>query len=366
MNRLFVLVAFTLTSAVYGDEPKTYIHFRDKVQVNSRVVLLSDVADIDSSDERMTTKLRQTELIAAPAAGQVRSLRQRELIDHIQLNGFNLQQIEFSGASMTQVSVGNSAKGVKATAPTAGRLAAAQRRVKQVVLSYLRAANPDARRAAMEVTCDQACATAASTMSSTISVVAAEPVGASEYDVIVAINSKGQVEEFTVKATVAETSRVVVATRALRAGTILTAADLKLASPKSDAEMSLAVGEVEELIGHELIRAVGPDQIIPIDQIVQPRLIRKGDLVDVTAKSGGVRVTTQAVAQEDGSLDQSISLEPVDSKAKVAQKNKETIRAQVVASGQAQIEIAGRTPSANRIGAEPVRLRPSTGRISTR
>jgi flagella basal body P-ring formation protein FlgA len=267
---------------------------------------------------------------------------------------------------MTQVSFGSAAKGVKPTAPTAGRLSAAQRRVKQVVLSYLRAANPDARRAAMEVTCDEACATAASAMTSTISVVAAEPAGSSEYDVIVAINSKGQVEEFTVKATVAESSRVVVAARTLRAGAILTAADLKLASPKSDAELSVAVGDVEELIGRELTRAVGMDQIVPIDQIVQPRLIRKGELVDVTAKSGGVRVTTQAVAQEDGSLGQSISLEPVDPKAKVGQKNKETIRAQVVASGQAQIEIAGRTLPSNRIGAEPVRLRPSTGRISSR
>lgn len=365
MNRLFIVLGLSFAASAFGDEPIAHIHFRDKAQVSSRVVVLADVADVDSDDARLAQRLLQTELIAAPAGGQVRSLRQRELIDHIQLNGFNLQKIEFSGASITQVSVGAGSNSKLAT-PSSGRLSAAQRRVKQAVVTYLRAAHPEARRAAMDVVCDDACATAASAMASTISVVTSEPAGPSAYDVIMAINSRGVVEEYTVKATVAESNRVVVAARPLRSGAILTSADLKLAPPRSDAELASAVTEIDELLGRELTRAVGLEQIVPIDQVVQPRLIRKGDLVEVTAKSSGVRVTTQAIAQEDGALGQSIALEAVDGKSKVGQKNKETIRAQVVASGQAQIEIASRPAPQARLGTEPARLRPRAGRVNTR
>lgn len=366
MHRLLIVMTLAAGATAMGDEPNVFVHFRDKVQINSRVVLLSDVAEVDSNDAQLAQRLLQTELVAAPAAGQIRSMRQRELIDHIQLNGFNLQKIEFSGASLIQVSTGANAKGARSSAPTAGRLSAAQRRVKQVVTTYLRAAQPEARRSALDVLCDEACATAAAAAASTLSVVNSEPNGSGGYDVIVAITSKGVVEEFTVKATVAQANRVVVAARAIRPGAILVSADLKLAVPRSDAEQASAATDIEELIGREATRSVGIDQIVPLDQVVQPRLIRRGDLVEVTARSGGVRVTTQAVAQEDGALGQSISLEPVDAKAKVGQKNKEIIRAQVVASGQAQIDIASRPAPAARIGAEPARLRPPSARLLNR
>lgn len=360
-----ILLTFALAATSRGDEPNTHIHFREKAQVASRVVYLADVADIDSGDAALVEKLGKTELIAAPSLGQVRSLRQRELIDHVQLNGFNLQQIEFSGAAITQVSMG-STKALKPASASAGRLSAAQRRIKQVVVTYLRAAEPEARRAEINVECDQACATAASVTAATVSVVSAEPSGAEGYEVIVAINSRGVVEEYTLQATVTQSNRVVLAARPLKSGAILTAADLKLGAPKSEVDQASSVSAIEDLVGRELTRSVGTDQVVPYDQVAQPRMIRKGDLVEVTVKSAGIRITTQAIAQQDGAQGDTIALEPIDTKQKVGQKNKETIIAKVAAHGQAQIDVAGRALPAPRIGSEPARLGAAASRLQRR
>jgi flagella basal body P-ring formation protein FlgA len=362
---LFAALALICTTSGLGDEPKAHIHFKEKAEVGSRLVLLGDVAEIDSADADLADKLAQTELIAAPSAGQVRSVRQREWIDHVQLNGFSLQHIEFSGAALTQVSVGAASR-VKAAAPTSGRLAAAHRRIKQVVAAYLRTAQPEARRAAIEIQCDAACSTAASATASTISVVDAREAAGDTYEVIVAIASHGEVEEFAVTANITQSNRVVVASRSLKQGSVLTAADLKLGPARSEVEQASAASSVDDLIGQELTRSIGADQIIPLDQVVRPRLIRKGDLVEVTARVGGVRVTTQAIAQQDGAMGESIALEAIDGKTRIGQKNKETIRAQVVAQGAAQIEVAGRSAPSPRIGPEPKRLGSTVSRANLR
>lgn len=363
---LAALLFVAFAASVLADEPAARVTFHENAEVRSRVVLLADVADVESEDAELAERLLQTELVAAPSAGQIRSLRQRELIDHLQLNGFNLRKLEFSGAAITHVSYGPARRDAAAP-PTTARLAAAQRRIKQAVVGYLRSAQPAARRGEMEIECDDAACNAAAALASTISVVEAEEVAAATYNVVIAIASKGKVEEFKVVATLNDDSRVVVAARPLRAGQVLTAADLKLSVPRSDAEAASAATSIEDLIGRELTRSVGVDQIVPAEFLVQPRLVRKGDIVEVTARSGGVRVTTQAVAQEDGSLGDVISLEPVDAKAKPGQKVKDLIRAQVVAQGQAQIDITRPSPrpaasqannssSSNRVGVSSARL----------
>jgi flagella basal body P-ring formation protein FlgA len=361
-----VFVVWTISAALaLADEPVVQVCFKEKVNVHSRVVLLADVADIETDDAALAQRLASTELVAAPSMGQVRSLRQRELIDHVQLNGFNLQSIEFSGASITQVSSGVG-KGTRSAAPTTAKLSAAQRRIKQAVSSYLRSTYPQTRRSTVEVACDESVCTAATASASSISVVAAEEDSATSFKVVIAIASRGNVEEFTVTATTSESTRVVVAARALRSGAILTAADLKLATPKSENELASAVTSIEDLVGRELTRGLAAEQAVPFDQVVVPRLVRKGDLVEVTAKAGGVRVTTQAIAQQDGALGESIALEPVDTKAKPGQKNKDTIRAQVIAAGQAQIAIAGRSTPSPRLGAKPTRIGTATGPVTRR
>src|SRR5580704_11938643 len=79
------------------------IHLRGDCRTDGVLVLLEDVAEIYSTNPDEVKAIGKIDLIPAPAEGQKRHLRLREIEDLLVLRGVNLREHRFSGASKVTI-----------------------------------------------------------------------------------------------------------------------------------------------------------------------------------------------------------------------------------------------------------------------
>ena len=110
---------------------------------------------------------------------------------------------------------------------------------------------------------------------------------------------------------------VVVTTRPLGRGQPIGPDDV--ASKKMDLASAPvnAVVNKNYAVGSIVRRSIAINSILRSDQIELPPLIRKGDVVEVIAEARNIRISTKAVAQENGSLGERIVLLNLNSKKKI-------------------------------------------------
>ena len=103
---------------------------------------------------------------------------------------------------------------------------------------------------------------------------------------------------------------VVVATRALERGMLLTQFDVRQVSASSlTARVSRqkALRSVEMVVGMEVTRNLRQGSVLTENVVRRPILVRRGKPVQVTVYSGGIYIRTRAVAESDGALGDLIS-----------------------------------------------------------
>ena len=85
----------------------------------------------------------------------------------------------------------------------------------------------------------------------------------------------------------------------------------RVASKDQSTEGFRAIGEV---IGRETTRAITRGEVLRPDWLRSPLLVRRGDMVTVCARAGGVCVRTTGRARDDGSLGDLVAVEAPDSR----------------------------------------------------
>jgi flagella basal body P-ring formation protein FlgA len=135
----------------------------------------------------------------------------------------------------------------------------------------------------------------------------------------IALSSAGQPLKLTVTADVSLAQPVVVATRPIARGAIITGADIAaqvLDKPVLATGRRAPLYNVEELIGMEAKAAIQEGEVVFSDQVRPPFLVKRGDAVTVVAQGGGIRVRTIARATQDGSLGDLVQVESIQTKEK--------------------------------------------------
>lgn len=115
---------------------------------------------------------------------------------------------------------------------------------------------------------------------------------------------------------------VVTARRSLRRGHRVTTSDLQY-EPYSVEGVTMPADLVEsplDLIGLEVIGLVRSGVALTGSDFAAPRVIRRGELVEVQVGGGGVRVTTGAKALADGALGELIEIETLQPKRRLLAK----------------------------------------------
>ena len=122
---------------------------------------------------------------------------------------------------------------------------------------------------------------------------------------------------------------VVTTTRALRRAGIIEAEDVALRERDISLISQGYLSSVDQAIGQRLTRPMVADQVVTLVHMEQAEVIRKGDQVVITARSGTLSVRMPGEALANGGLKEQIRVKNLNSQR--------VIKAQVTAPGQVEV-----------------------------
>ncbi|MCE2927217.1 MAG: flagellar basal body P-ring formation chaperone FlgA [Rickettsiales bacterium] len=111
-----------------------------------------------------------------------------------------------------------------------------------------------------------------------------------------------------------EVMQVPVLKRQVRPGDVIQEADLELRDFSLSRTRSDTIADLSALVGKAPIRSISAGRPIREQEIAQPAVIKKNDIIQVEYRSQGVSITTTAQAMEDGSKGSTINVRNLSSK----------------------------------------------------
>lgn len=313
MKHIATLIAIVSLAATAS---AAEIRLKSDCRPATGLVCLGDVAEIFATDDAAAKQLAAIDLLPAPAAGEKRILRVRDLQDILALRGINPAAHRISGASLvvinsaTMESRSESASKNQLLKPAVST-ARAVATVREAIELYVSQLDPDAKGCQAKLTLDdaQAAIVAAAKQGMTVEGGAAPWTRPQQF--VLACPTADGLQRVPVAATITMPPTVVVTTVSLPRGAIIRPGDVKL-QPGNPTEGALQVyTSVEDVIGKETTRILTIGQILDDSLVQRPLLVRRGEIVTVYARSAGIRVRTTARAREDGSQGDLITVESV-------------------------------------------------------
>ena len=246
------------------------VRLKKSVQSQGSLVLLGDVAEVKDVDPSVVRQLERIELFPAPTRRQARTLRVREVRELMRLYGVDVQACKFAGADTCRIYARPNDQPVTTGLGRLRRLPAPSKLTR-----------------------------ASSSVSETM----------------------------------------VVAVRPLNRGAIITAGDVVL-EPVAESARKIAgirgraiVQQIEDAIGFELTRSINANQPIDARALRRPLMVRRGEVVRVTARAAGVTVRTSARAMQDASHGDVIKLQSTESRQPYLARVTGSQEVEVYASG---------------------------------
>ncbi len=306
-KRLLLIAAALLTA---GGLPSSAAELRlaDRCEVGAAVVTLGDVAEVFTVDPREAAMLEAVELFPAPASGQMRYVRQREIEDLLLLRGMNTATYRFSGAGQVEIArAGQAEAGFdEATASVVRR---AERLVEEAIVAHLHVHVDSEAPWKADVEIEPRLASAISLAGTRIDARggSAPWTGPQRFEVRYDTPQGGAT--VAVDAHVSLPPAVVTAVRSIRKGDIVQAADVGLDAELAEEGLKNVFHAAEEVVGREATRTIAAGRLIEQDDVRAPLLVRRGQVVTVHARAAGIRVRASARARDDGSQGDLVAVE---------------------------------------------------------
>ena len=310
---LFLAIFATLVAAAAQESRAATINLRSEAVVSDSIVTLGDVARISAADEGLIEKIEAIALFPSPRGGKTRHVGIREIQDLLYARGVDLSRHEFTGASQVAVSAGL-AHDDRETPVSESILRSNSRKAEKAVSDYLEAADPDsAWNVEVELTPADAAALARARRDIRVTGTQRPSTGTHQFEL--QIDGAEGPKRLTVEAILSKEPSIVVATRALAMGELISPGDVRLAPPGND-NVRGAFHSIEKVIGMELGRSVPEGRPLSNDSVIAPILVESGKVVSVCVRGGGIRIRTTARARQNGALDDVITVENITNRAK--------------------------------------------------
>jgi len=286
-----------------------------EIQVRSRcvprgpIVTLGDVAELSAADAQEAERLASRELFPAPAAGQQRFVRLRELQDLISDRGISLAGHRLSGSSQVVIAVpAEQDRTVDRHPPSPAAVKRAERAVTEAIVQYLQAqaSSGGEWRVAVKLTSAQARAIPADGRK--ITVRGGQPsTGTRQFEL--AIDDGPQPVSLVVAAEVSQPLPVVVTTKAIGRGDVIRPTDVRLQPQPAGADKAEPFRALEDVVGALAVQETPAGTVLQRSLVCSPLLVRRGEMITVYSRAAGIRIRLTARAREDGSLGDLVSVE---------------------------------------------------------
>lgn len=296
---LLATFALLLAPASAAGERATAI-FRASAEVDGTAIRLGDLADVRSPDAALARSLRELSVGAAPLVGGKTSFQAVYARMRVRSLGLKDEQVRFEGA--TQVAVTRPAQLVTGAALQAAARAAVEALAPgSAIESGGTLYDRKVSRGRLEL---KPGAPRFFSRSATV-------------PVEIVLEGK-TLETVTVSLRVVKKVSIVVASRALAAGTILTESDLELREVPETASGFSPVVEVAQAVGRQLTMALNAGATVPSGSLKQVPIVRRGDRVTLICAGGGFTLACTGEALADGALGQTIRVKNLNSGLELA------------------------------------------------
>lgn len=350
-----LLFNVSLLLAIATSASAADIVFRERVAPTGAVLRLGEIASVTNVAPDELERLASLPLTPAPAPGTEQVIRAQEIRDLLVAHGVDLADLRFDGA--TTITIGASvhraeqsttesdtSKADSTPAParqqsgyrlvtqapsrlqrngvhrsprrvTGAEVAELKQGLQESITQFVQATTGD--ELLYSVGLDLLSRNAASLAEATdrVKIATTSPISLGRQRFLVSFTTPSGPVRFPVFSEVQQATHVVVAIRSIPRGATITAADVQLKpvaddkQPRGDDRAMLAI---EDVLGREARRALQPGQPLTDANCLPPLLVRRGDLVQVTAGGGGVTVRRTFEARRDGRLGEMVEVESPD------------------------------------------------------
>lgn len=331
--RLKTLLCFVLITFSNFSAEATEIRLKSRCYCDSTLVRLGDIAEVYDADEKEAARLANIELFPAP--DRTRTVKLLEIQERLSLHGVNLARCRLSGANSVSITVDGeqATKTYGSVAKSRATEQQARQRIQRALVQYLQARADS--RFAWEVATrldNQSSRLIAGANSRLVVQGGREPwVGPQEF-IVTFQTAQGEVR-LAIPAEVKLPQEVVVAVRPLRKGDTVRAEHVRLQPAPIQFSQKDYFHRLDEVLGKEAFRSINVGQPLDKKSVRSPLLVRRGDIVDVYSRAAGIQVHTTAVAREDGSKGDLITIQTLNRKQKFVARVSKLQEVEVFASG---------------------------------
>ena len=301
MKRLACIVLLIATETVlHGAE----IRLRSSFRPTSTIVRLTDVAELSGLPEDVAA-LETITLGPASRWSRVGVIPARHVQDALAEAGVDLLAHRITGASQVQWQAPAKTETLAAKEWVSGGL---KRRANDAVASAIaRTCQRDGETWLAEVELDDATAQAVATAHYQVQIRPLDSVGEGRqtFELVSGTSAPRRVE-----AQLRRAADVVTALRPIAKGAVIQASDV-VVQPSAEPSPPDALRRVDDVVGRVAAQQIPAALPLRSSFVQTPRVVQRGDVVTVTARSQGLRVRTHARAIEEGGLGDVIEVESV-------------------------------------------------------
>ena len=291
------------------------VALRKQAVPTGSIIFLGDIADISAATEAQVQALATTPLMAAPAPDTQDFLHASKVLELLESRGIDITDISFAGARA--VEIGKAPQSVNPLVAEAKHdLGAAD--IEQAVVDA--------------ITTHLAQVTGHHDWQVELNVHPRDlqdfgklgrelvaSAGRSPWTGTQRFQLRGADDGKTmaVLAKVDRLRQVVVATRRIERGNLVGAADVEIRL-EGGSVPTTAARAIETIIGKEAQRTIDANSIVQESHLRSPLHVQRGEIVKVNAQTGGIKVSTFAVVQQNGALGDLVQVQTLDKRERFA------------------------------------------------
>ncbi len=361
-----VWIAFVvlISSMIPHSSYATVIRLREKATAKSALVTLGDVAEISEVDEDTVSKLKRITLAPAPAPGRNLRINLDRVRRELTLRGIDQSNISFLGSSETLI-IHQRLQAKSRSAMQGDQLEKVQQSLVSSIKKYLQSRSADLNTIHVEISLEQARQIAPFYVwGSPIDVRGGQSpwTGAQQFQ-IQFIDRNNQSRNIPLFCKISLKQQALALKLGLPRGKVIRESDLIWVTPDYSLETKPVFTKLEDVVGTETIKNIRAQRPIHPEDVRQLPLVKRNDIVAVTARVGGVSVRRYCRSHGEGAKGQFVTLTPIDGKAKVTARVSGFREAEIVidspllpAEKKQTIQRAARFGSERQVSNRPVQI----------
>jgi flagella basal body P-ring formation protein FlgA len=284
------LAGVALPVAVSGIPPvlaATSVTVPAHVQVNSDMIVLGDISDIEGEDATLMEQLKSVTLGKAPAPGELRGISAAYLESRVRQNGIDPATVALHFPEKVEV-----ARKTVIISP---------REVEEIVRSFiLKKMTWDPNLTSVKIAPADSISLAAGKFSYEVTPRRNEDyLGSITLGLVFTVNGKAE-KKIWVNAEIDVSQKVVVCNRTLPRNHVITQDDIRLDTLSLKEFPEDVITDPLEALGKRTQRTIDVNSPLKFKCLEVMPLVKRGDLVTIVAESDVVKIITQGVAIENG------------------------------------------------------------------